>query len=174
VLVGEAPSYQTGNALSAADINHDGIDDIVIGAPGAGDTPGAGETYVVFGKSSAWSSSMSLGALNGTNGFVLTGEATNDNSGWSVGAGDVNNDGIDDIVIGADGDAQGGKAYVVFGKSSGWSSPMSLGALNGTNGGFVIQGQSGDTLGFSVSVRLDVNRDGIGDIVIGAPELQAL
>src|SRR5262249_5177364 len=97
-------------------VNNDGIDDIIVGAPFASSK--AGKAYVIFGKSS-WTSSISLSMLNGANGFELDGGAENDKSGISVArAGDVNDDGINDVIIGAFNASSGsGKTYVVFGDS---------------------------------------------------------
>ena len=109
---------QSGLSVSAAgDINHDGTSDIIIGAYNA--TLGAGKTYVVFGKPSNWITPFLLSSLNGINGFELDGVAANDFSGNSVAtAGDINGDGIQDIIIGAPGASNStGKAYVVFGDS---------------------------------------------------------
>ena len=89
---------------SAGDINGDGFDDLIIGAPGAdpNDNYSAGQSYVVFGSSDEFASSLDLSTLNGSNGFVLKGIDTYDQSGSSVsGAGDINDDGFDDIIIGA-------------------------------------------------------------------------
>ena len=89
---------------SAGDVNGDGIDDIIIGAYVADpdDAPHAGESYVVFGSSEDWSEALDLSDLNGTNGFIINGIDEDDYSGRSVSsAGDVNGDGIDDIIIGA-------------------------------------------------------------------------
>ena len=89
---------------SAGDINNDGYDDIIIGALDA-DPNGdwSGESYVVFGKATGtYSASLELSSLNGTNGFVINGIDGSDYSGVSVSsAGDINNDGYDDIIIGA-------------------------------------------------------------------------
>ena len=77
----------------------------------------------MFGKASGtYSASLELSALDGTNGFVINGIDKGDFSGGSVSsAGDINNDGYDDIIIGAYGaDPNGGSAgesYVVFGQS---------------------------------------------------------
>ena len=99
----------------------------------------------MFGKASgSYSASLELSSLNGTNGFVINGIDEDDYSGDSVSsAGDINNDGYDDIIIGAykadpNGD-KSGESYVVFGKATGYSASLELSSLNGTNG-FVING----------------------------------
>ncbi len=179
ILNGEAASDNSGFSVSGAgDINDDGISDIVIGASNASpssDRDGAGKSYVIFGKRSAWSSPIELSSLNGMNGFILNGEARADRSGTVSNAGDINGDGISDIVIGASNASpssdrgEAGKSYVIFGKRSGWSSPFELSSLNGVNG-FILNGEAmGDDIGYSVSGASDINDDGISDIVMGAP-----
>ncbi len=172
VLNGVTTSDESGKSVSGAgDINGDGIADLVVGAPGQGST--AGKTYVIFGSKAGWSSSISLSSLNGVNGFVLNGNNTAEYSGTSVsGAGDINGDGIADLVVGAPGGSFGpfiaGKAYVIFGSKAGWSSPISASTLNGANG-FVINGENiNDGCGGSVSGGGDINGDGIADLVVGA------
>ena len=73
----------------------------------------SGESYVVFGKASGtYSASLELSSLNGTNGFVINGIDASDNSGYSVSsAGDINNDGYDDIIIGAYGADPNGDTF---------------------------------------------------------------
>ena len=169
VLNGENTSDFSGGSVSGAgDINGDGIADLVVGAAPAGSN--AGKTYVIFGSKAGWSSPISLSSLNGANGFVLNGENAGDSSGFSVsGAGDINGDGIADLVVGACGaDSLEGKTYVIFGSKSVWSSPISLSSLSGTNG-FVLNGENtGDFSGYSVSGAGDINGDGIADLVVGA------
>jgi hypothetical protein len=155
----------SGNSVSSAgDINGDNIADLIIGAQGTG------KSYVVFGSTSAFSANFDLSSLNGSNGFAINGNAS-DFFGTSVSnAGDVNNDQIDDLIIGAYNAASGaGQSYVVFGKSSGFSESLNLSDLNGSNG-FTIKGiNDNDVSGFSVSAAGDVNDDDIADLIIGAP-----
>ena len=164
---------------NAGDVNGDGIDDLIIGAPGAdpGGNNGAGESYLVFGKTNIGSSgSLPLSTLDGSNGFVIKGIDEGDDSGRSVSnAGDVNGDGIDDLIIGA---PQGepnnaGESYVVFGNGNiGSSGYLPLSELDGSKG-FVIQGiDQEDNSGRSVSSAGDVNGDGIDDLIIGAPDVE--
>ena len=163
---------------SAGDINGDHIDDIILGYEGDGFYQ-AGSSYVIFGKSSFASHTIKLdaGTLNGTNGFWLQGiDGINgkDNLGSSFsGAGDVNGDGYDDLIVGAreggNNPTNGGSSYVVFGKASGFNAKLEMNLLDGTNG-FRLDGVSAfDFAGHSVSNAGDVNGDGFADILIGAP-----
>ncbi|MBN3909904.1 MAG: cadherin-like domain-containing protein [Nostoc sp. NMS1] len=118
-------------------------------------------------------STFNLSTLNGSNGFIINGIAAGDYSGYSVSsAGDINGDGIDDLIIGAlSADPNGslsGQSYVVFGSRSGFNASLNLSTLNGSNG-FIINGiAAGDYSGYSVSSAGDINGDGIDDLIIGA------
>ena len=86
---------------SAGDVNGDGFADLVVGAHGAGANGfQSGSSYVVFGKSGGWTSTINLSSLDGTTGFRLDGVAAGDKSGFFVAsAGDVNGDGFADRAI---------------------------------------------------------------------------
>jgi len=158
---------------NAGDVNGDGFDDLIIGAPWA-DLNGknSGSSYVVFGKASGFDATLNVSTLNGSNGFRLDGEAEFDLSGEPVSsAGDINGDGFDDVIVSASrNDANGvdsGSSYIVFGRASGFDAAMDLSSLDGTNG-FRLSGASGDFLGSSVSSVGDINGDGFDDVSIGS------
>ena len=174
VINGQGATDGSGNSVaSAGDVNGDGLADLIVGAresdPAAGTD--AGRSYLVFGKTST--TAVSLSAL-GSLGFVINGQGASDSSGYSVAsAGDVNGDGLADLIVGAfasnpdSGRADAGRSYVVFGKGS--TTAINLSAIALGSGGFVINGQcSGDQSGVSVASAGDVNADGFSDLIVGA------
>ncbi|MFO1079062.1 MAG: VCBS domain-containing protein [Reyranellaceae bacterium] len=188
VLRGPAAGDLTGWSVAAAgDLNGDGIGDLIVGNPAAG-SDYAGAAYVLYGRDSGFGTIdgrgravVDLGALSSTDGFTIRGAAAGDLAGWSVAAaGDVNGDGIADMIVGAPfGSAGGsfsGQSYVVYGKSGGIGTSdghghttLDLATLSAADG-FVVRGAaSGDQAGWSVATAGDVNGDGIDDLLIGAP-----
>ena len=160
---------------SAGDINNDGVDDLIFGLTKNGEN-GGGEVYVIFGGADLGSSgTVQYTSLNGANGFVISGVDPGDRTGNSVArAGDFNDDGIDDLVVGAvfadpNGMDRAGKSYVVFGGAGiGASGKLMLSSLNGANG-FAMSGlNEDDNFGAVVSSAGDVNGDGLDDLIIGA------
>ena len=122
---------------SAGDINNDGKNDIVVGAPLT--SFGLDAAYVIFGSNS-FDTSFNLTRLDGTNGFKIPGIDSGGYFGTSVSnAGDINNDGKNDLVVGAaHASSYLGAAYVIFGADS-FATPFDLTRLDGTNG-FKIPG----------------------------------
>jgi hypothetical protein len=171
-----AGDYTGHNVADAGDVNHDGYQDILIGAYAAG--PGraeAGAAYLIFGSPSRSTSTVDTASALPLKGIKISGATAGDQWGVSVsGAGDVNKDGIDDFIIGAQGfdppsrsDAAGA-AVVIFGKTSGWAD-INLASFTSGSAGFWILGAAAlDRLGCVVSGAGDVNGDGAGDIIVGA------
>jgi len=164
------------SVAGAGDVNGDGIDDVIIGAPGSRYSYDS-RSYVVFGSSASFTASLDLSSLDGANGFRLDGISPVDRSGWSVaGAGDVNADGVEDLIIGAwgagrEGQEYAGESYVVFGSTAGFAANFNLAALDGGDGFRIVGIDEFDFSGSSVAGAGDVNGDGIDDLIIGAPGL---
>ena len=156
------------SVASAGDVNGDGRDDFLIGAPYDEDGGSqAGQTYLILGRAAAdWG--MDFGVSNADASFW--GEDADDYSGMSVAsAGDVNGDGYDDFLIGAYGDDDGGDAagqtYLILGRAAAdWGMDFDLSSADASFWGE----DEGDWSGISVSSAGDVNGDGGDDFLIGA------
>lgn len=158
---------------SAGDVNGDGYDDVLVGAPGAnnGENLAAGRAYVVFGRPGG--APLGLNHVEaGIGGFAMLGTGHNFLTGESVSpAGDVNNDGLADVLVGAaqaGGDETSeGRAYVVFGKTD--TDSLILDDVGAEGKGFLIEGEEdGDRAGRAVAAGGDINGDGYDDILVGS------
>ena len=100
--------------VRAGDVDGDGLTDLLVGNWQNGEYAGeAGKTYLLYGRASGWPSSLSVADA------AFVGEALGDNSSWGLAsAGDVDGDGLDEILIGAlqndEGVWNGGKTYLLF------------------------------------------------------------
>ena len=146
------------------DINNDGLEDMAFGSEiaTANGLQYAGATYIIFGSSTPYPNPFDLTTLDGTNGFIVKGIAYDERRGSTIaGVGDINGDGIDDLIIGSSSTSP--DDMVIYGKTS-FPAVLTINDINGTNG-FLI-----DTPGSNQIAGLgDVNGDGINDFIIATP-----
>jgi hypothetical protein len=107
------------SVAAAGDVNGDGSDDVLVGAPDAGHNGRAdsGSVYVVYGRESADPPDVHLARL-GARGLRIDGAAAEDDTGSAVAAaGDQNGDGRDEVIVGAPALSgnRSGSAYIVYG-----------------------------------------------------------
>lgn len=163
-IIGAAAEDNSGYYVTiAGDVNGDGIDDIVIGAWGFDDD--RGKVEIVFGRPD-----MPSGIDLATDADVtIYGVDVGDSCGYCLdSSGDVNGDGIDDLVIGAwtaePAGYASGEAYVVYGSRD---LPATIDLS--TEADVLITSKSAENyLGHALCTGGDVNADGVDDIVIGA------
>jgi len=148
------------NAASAGDVNDDGFDDVLVaseycttGTPG---TDREGRVYLFLGSASG---------LSLTYDWMKSGGTNDESFGWSIAsAGDVNNDGHDDVIIGAPWadypEGNEGRAYVFYGTDTGL--PLTADWIAESNAWWTGFGNWVDSAG-------DVNGDGYDDVIIGHP-----
>jgi hypothetical protein len=176
-LTGEHRGDLAGASVAGAgDVDGDGRDDVIVGAPLA-DPLGrhdAGSAYVVNGAARG---TVNLGKL-GTHGFRIdgavhrprtfhpgSGPLTSGAGAVVAPAGDVNGDGLADVLVSGRSDAgllRPGAVFVVFGKRD--TAPVDLGALG--SGGFAIRGDGDFVDVIAGRPAGDVNGDGLADVAV--------
>jgi FG-GAP repeat len=163
-----------GRALATGDFNNDGFADLAIGAPGegVGGIVGGGAINVLYG---------SAGQLTAAGGQLFTQDSPGvgsaaedgDNFGFTLAAGDFNNDGNDDLAVGAPFEdvgsiIEGGAVNVLYGsagKLTGAGSQLFTQNSPGVGG----TAESGDFFGLALAAG-DFNQDTFDDLAIGAPD----
>jgi hypothetical protein len=175
VLIDDSDSPMPLQVISAGDVNGDGINDLIVGYPLTQDAQGNnifGNSYVLFGGSNlstTQNNSLGFSQLNGTNGFTIIGAGTQ-----VTGAGDLNGDGVADLVVSEPQSSnQAGISYVIYGGTPnqiGTVASINVNQVGTTVQGYVISQAGANQLsGSSVSAVGDLNGDGKADLLVGAP-----
>jgi hypothetical protein len=143
-VAGPANSDALGATVGGGrDVNGDGIDDVVIGVPGASTTSGtgAGEALVVYGRAASHTAGTGQpidlsGVADGADGFVIAGSSAGDSTGGDgLSIGDVNGDGRPDVLVAAPSDADGGANAGAAAVVEGFGTPdLTYASINGTVG----------------------------------------
>jgi len=152
---------ELGRAVSpAGDLNGDGFDDIILGTDIAG--PGfAGQVFVFNGPLSGLRAAASADA-------IITGSFANESFGASVASGDLDGDGISDLIVGAPrfplNGADTGRAYVFYGPVAG--------SIIASDADAIVFGENiNDSFGTSVASAGDIDGDGQADLIVGANQI---
>lgn len=160
ILDGATANDGAGRAVASGDINGDGYDDLITGAP----NNTTASITVTYGSSGVLKSAT----LSTSNSSIITGNGSADFFGTNIATGDINGDGYDDIAVSATGDTTGGAAnsgavYIIYGQAD----TLSSGALSSLTSAAKFYGGSGFVTGTALAVG-NVNGDAYDDIAFGS------
>ncbi|MDX1589453.1 MAG: Ig-like domain-containing protein [Oleiphilaceae bacterium] len=163
-----------GGSVSASDINGDGLSDLLIGNVASDESAGdSGSVIAIYGHTSANYPDLSVGSIPTGSGFTIVGEDASDFAGHAVvGAGDVNGDGIDDILMSSwyddEGGGDAGAAWLIYGRSGTSRSDIQLSTLTSADG-FKAMGANGVDYFGRTNAAGDLNGDGFQDMIVSSP-----
>ena len=169
-FIGEAPDSWAGYSISGAgDVDGDGLTDILLGADGDDGGTESHVSYLVLANSLGQNSTIYLSQAD----YKFIGEESYDYASQVSSAGDVDGDGLDDIIIGAAGHDNGGSgagaAYIILASSLGMYSEISLAQAD-----YRLIGENPyDYAGSTVANAGDIDGDGLDDILVGALDYHA-
>lgn len=168
-----SPSPSASWLSGIADLDGDGVADLIVGAPGDDDKAvDAGRIFVHLGATSPGTSTVVADSLTT---LIIDGVHGGDRAGAAVGSiADLNGDGRSEILVGAPGMENGaatdaGAAFVVWGQGAPGGVDLADPAT-GSADGFAMKGEAaGDAAGSAIASITDLNGDGKAEIVVGAP-----
>lgn len=182
-IVGAAPGDRIGEVTGMGDLNNDNVPDVAVGGPGT--NGGRGAVYVIYRRQPEIESDyllerlqISPASLDRLNGLMILGRP-GENLGTAIaGGGDFNDDGKADLIIGSPlatpaAGFQAGEVFVLFGGKNLLSPEggATIPELRDSGDGVVLGGVNpGDHTGATVANAGDVNKDGVADILIAAPD----
>ena len=163
-----------GQGIAAGDVNGDGADDLMASADEAAgtgnDRPQSGEVHVIFGPLA--SGDFDLASEGGD--VVVYGGTAGDTLGKTISAGDINGDGVQDVIIaatGADGPAgarfRSGEIYIVYGSSN---MKSSIDVKAGEQDVTILGAEGADELGSSLEAAFSLDSDDVADLLTGADD----